>query len=316
MAAARFDLVLEHARLLAGKLDAAAINDRQLVDAYLENRDEKSFTALVQRHGPMVLGVCRRVLRDAADVEDVFQSTFCCSLARRARFANGIGRRLASWRKLRVAHKCNVTQARRQWRERQCSRTESVPPNDAITWNELRGILDDELAQMDARFRAPLILCFLEGQTQDEAARQLVMSKRTLRRRLERGRQLIRVRLARRGISLSAGLATTWLGESTVNAAVPGPLASCTVKAAIAFCGGPAGHAAISSRALALSQEVLASKLSYPATLLLAVAPFGAVRDSSRTVPDPTLSRQFERVRRRNLFKYARKNQILRRPRV
>lgn len=254
----RFDLVLEHARRWATKADASNFSDRRLVDAFLHRRDQDSFTALVQRHGPMVLGVCQRLLRDPADVEDAFQAAFFV-LARKAgsiRKVNSIGSWLHGVAR-RLAHKCRVAQARRSVHERESSRQEMFEPSDAITWNELRGVLDDELAKMDGMFRAPLVLCFLEGRTQDEAARQLGLSKRTLRRRLERGRERLRNRLTRRGISLSAGLTATWLTESSSSATVPSSLASTTAKAAIGFLDNVAVQSTLTPRVAELSKEML-----------------------------------------------------------
>ena len=254
--------MLEHARRLAARFDAGAASDRQLVDAFVQKRDEASFTALVHRYGPMVLGVCRRMLRDSADVEDAFQTTFFV-LASKA----GSIRNLDSadcWLHgvaLRAAHKCRVEQARRKRRERHCARPELVEASDSMTWGELRGILDDEMGKMDARFRAPLILCLLEGRTQDEAARQLGWSKSTLRRRLERARALMRVRLGRRGIPLSAGLATAWLSESASSASVPTLLATATVRGATAFGAGQAFQAGTSSQIVALTDGVLKAML-------------------------------------------------------
>ena len=274
MAGARFNLVLEHARRLATRFEASTPSDRQLVDAFVQTRDEASFTALVHRHGPMDLGVCRRLLRDSADAEDAFQITFFV-LARKAASIRKL-ESTSSWLHgvaLRAAHKCRLEQARRKRRERDCARPELVDASDSMTWGELRGLLDEEMGKMDARFRAPLILCFLEGRTQDEAASQLGWSKSTLRRRLERGRALMRVRLARRGITLSAGLATAWLSESASPASVPMVLATSTVRDATAFGMGHALQVGTSSPIIALTngvlQALLLSNLARTAALVL-----------------------------------------------
>src|SRR5205823_616624 len=152
------------------------------------------------RHGAMVLGVCRRVLRHEADAEDAFQATFLV-LARRAR---AVRRRaaLASWLHgvaYRVASKLRARQARRQVVEAGAARLAAVEAADNLTWGELRTLLDAELQGLPAHYRAPLVLCYLEGKTRDEAAGELGWSLATLRGRLERARQGLRRRLERRG---------------------------------------------------------------------------------------------------------------------
>jgi RNA polymerase sigma factor (sigma-70 family) len=277
MAGARFDLVLAHARRLATRFEAAKTPDRQLLSAFVQNRDEESFTALVHRHGPMVLGVCRRLLRDSADAEDAFQTTFFV-LARKAAAIRDI-ESTGSWLHgvaLRSAHKCRVEQARRRRRERQYARTELAETADSMTWGELRGVLDDELGKMDRSYRAPLILCLLEGRTQDEAAQQLGWSKSTLRRRLERGRSLMQRRLTRRGITLSAGLATAWLAESASSASVPMFLAKSTVLGAVGYGTGQAIQGGIGPQVVVLTkgvlQAMLFSKLQFASVLFLAMS--------------------------------------------
>src|ERR1700730_2823848 len=181
--------LLQHVRRLA----AAASSDEQLLADFLSRRSDEAFSALIGRHGPMVLNVCRRILHDAHAAEDVFQATFLVladragAIHRRASlagFLHGVAYRLA-------------VRARR--RGMQCLPPDvcdkAVQPPEGLAWKEILGILDHELGQLSVRYRAPLVLCYLEGRTQDEAARQLGWSLSTLRRRVAQGRRLLEARL-------------------------------------------------------------------------------------------------------------------------
>src|SRR5262249_54236466 len=152
----------------------------------------------------------------------------------------------------RVACKARVESARRRALERRPNPPPAPDPAADVTWRELRAALDEELARLPDKHRAPLLLCYLEGKTQDEAAAGLSWPRGTLKRRLERGRELLRSRLARRGITLSAGLFVAALGENT---AVPAALACAAVEAATAYAAAPATVAgAVSAQAAALAE--------------------------------------------------------------
>src|SRR5262245_25992467 len=148
-------------------------SDRQLVEKALAGSDEAIFEAIMQRHGAMVYRVCWRVLRHDQDAEDAFQAAFLI-LARKL----GSVRKhasLASWLHgvaFRVALKAKTQASRHRHQERQALTPQATPPDD-VTWRELRAVLDAELAQLPEKWRLPLILCYLEGRTQDEAAQQL-----------------------------------------------------------------------------------------------------------------------------------------------
>ncbi|HEX5269765.1 MAG TPA: sigma-70 family RNA polymerase sigma factor, partial [Gemmataceae bacterium] len=193
--------LLQHVRRLA----ATASSDEQLLAEFLSRRSDEAFAALVGRHGPMVFNVCRRVLHDGHAAEDVFQATFLV-LADRA----GAIRRRASLAAFLhgVAYRLAVRASRRRTRDLPaglCDR--AVAPPEGLAWKEMLGILDHELDELSDRYSAPLVLCYLEGRTQDEAARQLGWSLSTLRRRLEQGRRLLEARLRGRGVTLPAALA-------------------------------------------------------------------------------------------------------------
>jgi RNA polymerase sigma factor (sigma-70 family) len=232
-------ILLQHVRRLA----ATASSDEQLLSDFLARRSDEAFAALLGRHGPMVLNVCRRILHDAHAAEDVFQATFAVladragSIRRRAAlagFLHGVAYRLA-------------VRARRQRMQSLPAAVcdQAVGPPEGLAWKEVLGILDHELARLADRYRAPLVHCYLEGRTQDEAARQLGWSVNTLRRRLARGRRLLEARLRGRGVTLPAALAGV-LAAGTV--AVHGHLLAAT-RAAVGArgVGGVTGGAALTS---------------------------------------------------------------------
>lgn len=183
--------------------------DRGLIERFVLAGDQEAFAALVDRHGPMVLGICRRVLRDPHRAEDAFQASFLV-LARKASKLRVDGS-LASWlfgvarRVALAARRSEQRQQRLPFRARSPLEISSAqaPRSD---WDDLLQLLDVELARLPDKLRAPLIACYLNGRTQDEAARELGWSLSTLRRRLEQGRELLKVRLTARGATLSAGL--------------------------------------------------------------------------------------------------------------
>jgi RNA polymerase sigma factor (sigma-70 family) len=251
MARPHFGLLLKQLRRAEAQRAAADLSDPQLIERFAATRDEDAFAALLQRHGPMVLGVCRRILRDEHASEDAFQAAFFVLARKAASIPKGAS--VASWLHgvaLRVAHKARVETIRRERRERRQAAPALVEDGDALTWKELRSILDEELNRLAARWREPLILCYLEGRTQDEASQRLGWSKSTLRRRLERGRQILQGRLARRGVTLSAGLCAPMLTEGV---GLSTPALAATLKAALAFGEG----AETSGTAVALAEGVL-----------------------------------------------------------
>src|SRR5438270_7876086 len=173
--------LLQHVRRLA----AVASSDEQLLADFLARRSDEAFSAIMCRHGPMVLNVCRRILHDAHAAEDVFQATFLVLADRAgaihrhaslAGFLHGVAYRLAV--RARRRHLQSLPAA-------VCDK--AVGPAEGLAWKEMLGILDHELGGLSERYRAPLVLCYLEGRTQDEAARQLGWSLTTLRRRLAQG---------------------------------------------------------------------------------------------------------------------------------
>jgi RNA polymerase sigma factor (sigma-70 family) len=238
MTAANSERLLQHIRRLAGEPPSTA-PDSELLRHYLATGDESAFAALVRRHGPMVFAVCQSVLRRHADAEDAFQAAFLI-LARKAdsiRRCEGLGgwlQRVA----YHVALKARAANARRQMREAQmASRRVTPSSSDDLSWGEVRSILHAELSALPERFRTPLVLCYLEGLTQDEAARRLGWTPATVKGRLQRGRAKLRRRLERRGVALTAALTGQALAETAVRTAPPFTTATAT-SAATALASG------------------------------------------------------------------------------
>jgi len=250
-------------------------SDRELVEQALAKRDEAALQAIVRRHGPMVYRVCWRNLEHPQDAEDAFQATFLVLAQKLPALRKHAS--LASWLHgvaHRIALKAKAQAAARRRREQQASRPNTRPPDD-VTWGELRSALDCELSQLPDKWRQPLILCYLEGRTQEESASQLGWSKSTLRRRLEEARVALAARLNGRGIVLPAALSAVLLSDCLASAApAPGFVAS-TVEAAAGVVAGNSVATAASAKVAALTEGVLKTmfltSLKSRATLLLVV---------------------------------------------
>jgi RNA polymerase sigma factor (sigma-70 family) len=237
--------------------DAAGLPDRELLARFTAGREPTVFEALVGRHGPMVWGVCRRVLGRCPDAEDAFQATFLV-LARKAgslRRPEAVGCWLYGVAH-RIAVRARATAARQRTGELPPDVAGHAPdPLDEVSGRELCVLLDEELNRLPAKYRDPLVLCCLEGRARDEAARMLGWSLGTLKRRLEQGRERLRGRLARRGLTLPAALLTLELTGPAE--AVPLALTAATARAALSFASGEAVAGAVSSPAAALAEWAL-----------------------------------------------------------
>jgi RNA polymerase sigma factor (sigma-70 family) len=256
MANHRSKTLAEHLRQTALWADGPEQTDGQLLGRFLERRDEAAFAALVRRYGPMVLGVCRRVLRGHHDAEDAFQATFLV-LARKA--ASVMPReRVGHWLygvARTTALRARVAAARRAARERpMAAPPEPAPPRPGL-WVDLQPLLDEELSRLPARYRLPIVLCDLEGRTQKEAARQLGWPEGTVAGRLSRGRELLARRLARHGSPLSGPALAAALVEVAA-VAMPPELVAVTLQVAPAAAGQ---SAAVSARVALLAEGVVHS---------------------------------------------------------
>jgi RNA polymerase sigma factor (sigma-70 family) len=213
--------------------------DELLLRRFAAAQDEQAFTALLQRHGPLVLGVCRRVLGDADDAEDAFQATFLV-LARQA--ATGFRpRALAGWLHgvaYRTAQRARKQAAKRRAKERQAARTAACEPSAEVLWADVRRVLDEEIGGLPEKYRAPFVLCYLQGKTNVEAAEELGCPHGTVLSRLATARERLRARLERRGITLSVAALVALLAEELIAATLPRGLAAAAVRVALAV---PAG---------------------------------------------------------------------------
>jgi RNA polymerase sigma factor (sigma-70 family) len=235
-------------RRLAGTARAARDTDRQLLGRFARGRDEAAFAELVRRHGPLVLGVCRCVLGRVDGAEDAFQATFLV-LARKARsvaWRESVGNWLHETA-YRLARKLRAEDARRRARERAAAEEAGRGREAPAAWRALWDVVDAELRRLPRPYRAPLLACYLEDRTQDEAAAHLGWPLRTFQRRLARGRELLRARLERLGVPLPAAL----LAGGWTAAAVPQAAAASVARGAAAFAGG--GAASVSGLAALLA---------------------------------------------------------------
>jgi RNA polymerase sigma factor (sigma-70 family) len=224
-------------RKMLGGRQFSASSDGHLLDRFVTHHDESAFEGLMQRHGPLVIGVCRRVLQDSHDVDDAFQATFLV-LVRKAR---SLGRQgsIAGWL-YTVAYHIALKAKARAARQRDLQQRRPAMPastSDEADCRDLRAMLDEELNHLPEKYRAPLVLCYLEGKTNEEAAEALGWTKGTVSGRLARARDLLRGRLVRRGIKLSAPALATALAEEAT-AAVPIELGLATGKAALLLATG------------------------------------------------------------------------------
>jgi RNA polymerase sigma factor (sigma-70 family) len=255
------------------QLVSTELTDGQLLGRYVTTRDAAAFEILVRRHGPMVLGVCRRLLRDLHDAEDAFQATFLVLV----RKATTITPREAvgSWLygvAYRTAQKVRVAAARRRSKEVQVAQ---VPePTTALEglWHDVLPLLDHELALLPEKYRLPIVLCDLEGKTRKEAARQLGWPEGTVAGHLASARKMLAKRLARHGVPLSAGVLAAVLSESGTQAALPLTLVLATVRKAT----GGVMQAGISSVAEGVVRTMFLSNLKLPVIVLVAITAIAA----------------------------------------
>jgi RNA polymerase sigma factor (sigma-70 family) len=263
---AAFSGVLWHLRQAAFGSDGASRTDSELLDLFRSDRDEAAFAALVRRHGPMVFGVCRRTLRNDADAEDAFQATFLV-LARKAHDVRPAGQ-VGHWLygvAYNTARKARVSNRRRIARERRAGE-ERLPDDRRDNRSDLHEALDIELSRLPDKFRAPVVLCDLEGEPLKEAARRLDCPTGTVASRLARARAMLRQNLARRGVGLAALIA-----PGVATASVPAKLAMQTTRAAT-------GVAPISTSVLKLTEGVIdAMFLTKVKSLLIAVVAAGVL---------------------------------------
>jgi RNA polymerase sigma factor (sigma-70 family) len=280
MARAATPSILPYLRAISAKDGLKDVPDGALLERFASAHDDATFAVIVRRHGGMVLQLCRTLLGNYADADDAFQATFLV-LARRA----GSIRKnssLASWLygvAYRTALKARAANARRKNQEAHAGARPSTGPVDELTWREAQWIIHQELARLPEKYRAPLVLCYLQGKRHEDAERLLAWPRGKLRSMLERARQRLRQRLLLRGLGGSALLmASVGLGQ-TLSAAPAGVQVAKAVGAAASFATGQPAAGAVSAKVAALAQHVLqsmtTSKVSLTLGALLAVAALG-----------------------------------------
>lgn len=246
-------------------------SDRELLLRFVNQRQEAAFETLVQRHGPMVQGVCRRVLGDAHEAEDAFQATFLVLV----RKSDSIRRPelLANWLygvAFRIAHKARVNAFKREKLPMQTDELATQEQLVEVEWAEVKTVLDEEINRLPEKYRAPLVLCYFNGKTNIEAARLLGWPEGSISERLAKGREALRRRLNRRGVTLSAALLALLLSQKAASAAVPAALIESTVTAAVVFAGHPAAVGEVSASVARMVAD--ATTRTIPAWLKLSLA--------------------------------------------
>jgi RNA polymerase sigma factor (sigma-70 family) len=290
MASTALRALLHNLRRSSLRRDTASRTDGELVERFVARRDEAAFEALLRRHGPMVLAVCRRVLGNEADAEDAFQSTFLV-LARKAAAVRP-QRLVGNWL-YGVAHttslKARAMRTKRSAKEREAA-ARAKPEIPAEAWRHPEALLDRELQALPGIYRAAIVLCELEGKSLKEAARQLGCPVGTIGARLARGRALLARRLVRQGLSLSPAALAAALAHPAARAAVPPALASATCKAAALFAAGTAAAGGLVSTEVALLTDaalkaLLLTKLKVASAVLLVVPLFAAAAGICYSTP-------------------------------
>jgi RNA polymerase sigma factor (sigma-70 family) len=250
--------VLQHLHRAVLLRDGAGLTDGQLLEDYLRRGNDAALAALVRRHGPMVWGVCRRVLANYHDAEDAFQATFLV-LARKAA-AIASRELLANWLygvASQTAQNARAAAAKRRARERQVAAMPEPAVAEQDLWRELQPLLDEALSRLPDKYRVAVVLCDLQGKTRREVARQLGVPEGTVAGRLARARVLLARRLARHGLWAPGGALAAVLGQQAVSAGVPAAVLSTTIQAASQFAAGQAAAEVVSANVAALTEGVL-----------------------------------------------------------
>ncbi|MBL8793886.1 MAG: RNA polymerase sigma factor [Planctomycetia bacterium] len=290
-------LVFQQIRKTVNLQTAASAPDGELLQRFVAQQDEAAFEALVRRHGPLVLGVCCRMLSDRNDADDAFQATFCV-LVRKAHTITK-GESVGSWLyqvAYHAAAKARAAAGRRRARENYHPNLDTAalaaPADDA---SELRPALDEAVNRLPEKYRRPIVLCYLEGKSNEEAAREIGCPVGTVWTRLNRGRERLRGLLQRRGVVLSAGAVAVALEKAPLSAAVPVALVQATVRGGMLLATGEtavagAFPASVVGLARSATWAMLLTRLKTAALFLAATAvlvgsTWLAVSSSAPTLP-------------------------------
>src|SRR5262245_27097848 len=252
------------------------VTDADLLERFTRQRDEAAFELLLWRHGPMVLSLCERLLPQAQDAEDAFQATFLV-LVRKAR---SISKRdsLASWLykvAYRIACRARPRAPVLSNHAEVVADTPATGDQNEIIWRDLRPVLDQELARLPESYRRPVVLCYLEGKTNEEAAHLLGWPKGTVATRLARARDRLRRAMQRRGWAVSSVTLAAVLTEKVLAGAPSAELVRTTLRSALAYASGQVAAGVLPAKAIALTEGVLRimwyGKLKMVACVLAAV---------------------------------------------
>ncbi len=298
MSGGRFGGIASDLRAAYEGAAAGALGDSQMLDRFAARGDEIAFAAVVARHGPMVLAVCRGVLRSRDDAEDAFQATFLI-LARKAGTLRR-GESLGGWLQRvarRVAIKANGDASRRLARERAAARASDEKNPPAGPWDDALPLLHEEIGRLPEKYRAPIVLCDLEELTRDEAAGQLGWPPGTVAGRLARARELLRARLARRGVAPSVATLALAASAREASAAPPQAWVEATIEAASNFSKAGAGmSSAVANLAKGTMTAMLISEIRRASTstltaglALAAAATLLLARPEPQAEPRPTV---------------------------
>ena len=276
MSAGQVDSVLRSLVRAVSRSAAPEMTDAQLLERYVRRRDEGAFAALVRRHGPLVRSVCRHVLHHAQDADDAFQATFLVFASRAASIRKATA--VASWLH-GVAYRTAMNARRARKRPgkgpRECEARACDQPISAAALREVQAVVDEELGRLPEKYRAPFVLCCLEGKSRAEAARELGWQAGTVCSRVAQARKELQRRLTRRGVVLTAALAAAELSRTTATAVAPA-LARCTTQAALAFAAGQAVagelmSAEVTVLANGVLRGMLTTRLRFATAVLLAL---------------------------------------------
>jgi RNA polymerase sigma factor (sigma-70 family) len=281
MATAPLQQVLHRLRQLVGQRGADQTSDARVLERFVRASDERAFEFLLGRHGPMVLGVCQRILGDSHLAEDVFQATFLVLVRKAASLRQP--ERVGNWLHgvaTRLALKARADAARRRERQQEMSDMPGADTTEAVDWRDLHAVLDQEIGRLPGKYREPFVMAYLEGRTNAEVAKELGCPEGTVFGRLARARERLRFRLARRGVTLSGATLGALLAKNSLMTAVPAALAGATLRAAslltaakTAIVGGvSASVAALVKGAL---QDMFLKRLKVTMLLVLSVGLLG-----------------------------------------
>jgi len=252
---------LRHAAQGVRHAHEAPAGDAELLDRFIAGRDEAAFAALVRRHAAMVLGVCRRVTGDVHDAEDAFQAVFCLLLLK----AQTIRRRevLGSWLygvayRTALAARARRAKTRRREHSVHAMPQPAAPPSESAleSTRDWQPLLDAALERLPDKYRAPIVLCDLEGKARKEAAAILHVAEGTLSSRLARGRRMLAKRLARHGLPISSGALAAMLASEAAAVTAPAFLVRSVIQAGTSFITSQAAAGAFTASVLSLAHGV------------------------------------------------------------